>query len=122
MRLVRSAGKENSKSDIPNGSSRLSCPIRFSIPVKHVTDPYTVAMDSGTTESFGREWDTPDEPDIDLADIPDIDPTKPHTARIYDYGLGGKNHFAADREPAKKVFAAKPPARIAGRDSPSRNK
>lgn len=79
-------------------------------------------MDSGTTESFGREWDTPDEPDIDLADIPGIDPTKSHTARIYDYRLGGKNHFAADRELAEKVFAAKPSARTAGRDSPSRKK
>lgn len=50
-------------------------------------------MDSGTTESFGREWDTPDEPDIDMADIPDIDSTKPHTARIYDYGLAGLPHL-----------------------------
>ena len=29
--------------------------------------------------------------------VPEIDPSKPHSARIYDYGLGGKNHFAADR-------------------------
>lgn len=59
-------------------------------------------MDSGTTESFGREWDTPEEPDVDIADIPDIDPAKPHTARIYDYGLGGKNHAAADRKLAER--------------------
>jgi len=24
--------------------------------------------------------------------VPEIDPSKPHPARIYDYGLGGKNH------------------------------
>jgi hypothetical protein len=29
---------------------------------------------------------------------PDIDTTKPSTARIYDYALGGKDNFAVDRE------------------------
>ena len=29
---------------------------------------------------------------------PDIDMTKAHTARMYDYLLGGKDHFKADRE------------------------
>jgi len=24
---------------------------------------------------------------------PEIDTSRPHPARIYDYGLGGKNHF-----------------------------
>jgi hypothetical protein len=28
---------------------------------------------------------------------PVIDPNRPHPARIYDYGIGGKNHFAVDR-------------------------
>lgn len=28
---------------------------------------------------------------------PGVDVTRPHPARMYDYGLGGKNHFAADR-------------------------
>jgi S-adenosyl methyltransferase len=69
-------------------------------------------MDSGNTEDFAQESNMPEAPDI-----PDIDSTKPHTARIYDYGLGGKNHFAADRELAEKVFAAKPSARIAGREN-----
>jgi S-adenosyl methyltransferase len=31
---------------------------------------------------------------------PDVDTTKPHSARVYDYYLGGKDHFAADRETA----------------------
>jgi SAM-dependent methyltransferase len=32
----------------------------------------------------------------------------PNPARIYDYYLGGKDHFAADREAAEKVMAAYP--------------
>jgi hypothetical protein len=34
----------------------------------------------------------------DPAQVPAIDPSRPHPARMYDYGLGGKNHFAADRQ------------------------
>ena len=30
--------------------------------------------------------------------VPEIDTTKPSSARIYDYALGGKDNFAADRE------------------------
>ena len=29
---------------------------------------------------------------------PEVDTSRPHPARMYDYFLGGKNHFAADRE------------------------
>ena len=32
----------------------------------------------------------------------------PHIARVYDYWLGGKDHFAADREAAEQVIAAYP--------------
>jgi hypothetical protein len=40
-----------------------------------------------------------------MSDIPpEIDTSKPHTARMYDYYLGGKNHFAADRETAEKAL------------------
>lgn len=49
--------------------------------------------------------------------IPDIDPTKPHSARIYDYGLGGKNHFTADRAVAEEVFARMPVARTTAREN-----
>jgi hypothetical protein len=35
---------------------------------------------------------------------PGIDVTKPHPARIYDYFLGGKDNFAADRETAARVL------------------
>src|SRR5689334_16834113 len=32
----------------------------------------------------------------------------PHPARIYDYWLGGKDNFAADREAAEAVIAVRP--------------
>jgi hypothetical protein len=35
---------------------------------------------------------------------PEIDVTKPHPARMYDYFLGGKDNFAADRATAKQVL------------------
>jgi S-adenosyl methyltransferase len=34
----------------------------------------------------------------------EIDVTKPHPARMYDYFLGGKDNFAADRAPAAQVL------------------
>jgi S-adenosyl methyltransferase len=46
---------------------------------------------------------------------PEIDTSKPHSARMYDYYLGGKNHFAADRETAEKVLANMPTTRAGAR-------
>jgi S-adenosyl methyltransferase len=53
------------------------------------------------------------------ADVPgpDIDTSRPHPARMYDYYIGGKNHFAADREAADRVLAAWPAARIGLREN-----
>ena len=34
---------------------------------------------------------------------------RPHPARMYDYYLGGKNHFAADRAVADAALASWPP-------------
>src|ERR1700753_2505442 len=48
---------------------------------------------------------------------PEMDTSRPHPARIYDYGLGGKNNFAADREQAEKAWAAMPCGRTAGREN-----
>ena len=39
---------------------------------------------------------------------PEIDTSRPHSARMYDYFIGGKNHFAADRETAREVLAEQP--------------
>jgi hypothetical protein len=51
----------------------------------------------------------------DLA--PDVDVSKAHPARMYDYYLGGKNHFAADRAVTDKVLASWPAARIGLREN-----
>jgi hypothetical protein len=41
-----------------------------------------------------------------------FDPNVPSTARVYDYLLGGKDNFAADRAAAEGLLAAYPPAQI----------
>ena len=46
----------------------------------------------------------------------EIDTSRPHSARIYDYFLGGKNHFAADREVAEKSLASIPSGRTGARE------
>jgi hypothetical protein len=48
---------------------------------------------------------------------PEIDITRPHSARIYDYMLGGKDNFAVDREVADQVLAAWPAMRISAREN-----
>jgi hypothetical protein len=37
-----------------------------------------------------------------------VDTTVAHPSRVYDYWLGGKDNFAADREAAEQVIAARP--------------
>jgi hypothetical protein len=51
------------------------------------------------------------------APVPEIDTSRPHSARMYDYFIGGKNHFAADRETAAKVLQNSPSVRIAAREN-----
>jgi len=41
----------------------------------------------------------------------------PHPARIYDYWLGGKDNFPADREAAEEVVALFPPIRTLAREN-----
>ena len=48
---------------------------------------------------------------------PDIDTSVPHAARIYDYILGGKDNFAADRQAAAKALAANPTLATAMREN-----
>ena len=48
---------------------------------------------------------------------PEIDISRPHPARMYDYFIGGKNHFAADREAAAKALAAWPEGRTGPREN-----
>lgn len=48
---------------------------------------------------------------------PEIDMTKPHSARMYDYYLGGKDNFAVDRETAEQTMLAMPTLRTAAREN-----
>jgi hypothetical protein len=48
---------------------------------------------------------------------PEIDTSRPHSARVYDYLIGGTSNFAADRETAAKVLLKSPNARIAPREN-----
>jgi SAM-dependent methyltransferase len=48
----------------------------------------------------------------DAGEPPDIDVTVPHQARVYDYLLGGKDNFAADREIGDKIMQVYPDAAI----------
>ena len=48
---------------------------------------------------------------------PDLDTSRPHPARVYDYLLGGKGNFAADRALAEKMLAQTPGLRIAAREN-----
>ena len=53
------------------------------------------------------------------ADVPgpEIDTSRPHPARMYDYYIGGKNHFAADRETAERALASWPAGRTGLREN-----
>jgi hypothetical protein len=48
---------------------------------------------------------------------PGVDMTKPNMARVYDYLLGGKDNFAADREVAEMLFRVMPDARAGPRSN-----
>ncbi len=41
-----------------------------------------------------------------------FDPTRPNEARVYDYLLGGKNNFAADREVGDQIIARLPEVQV----------
>lgn len=49
--------------------------------------------------------------------VPDFDPATPSIARLYDYLLGGKDNFAADREAADKLLAVAPDSGEAMREN-----
>jgi hypothetical protein len=57
------------------------------------------------------------EPDRADGVAPEIDTSKPHPARMYDYLLGGKDNFAADRETAQRALQAWPTIRTAAREN-----
>ena len=54
---------------------------------------------------------------VDDLSVPEIDTSRPHPSRMYDYYIGGKNHFAADRAVADTALASWPAARIGLREN-----
>src|SRR5262245_32794437 len=75
--------------------------------------------DGGSRARTGRMWmevavtgSQRDVPEVDLR-LARVDTSVPHPARRYDYWLGGKDNFAADRESADAIAAAAPNVRIA---------
>jgi S-adenosyl methyltransferase len=52
-----------------------------------------------------------------MADLPGIDTSVAHPARVYDYWLGGKDNFAADREAGELALQAYPELRQAVRSN-----
>ncbi len=53
------------------------------------------------------DWFKAADPD-DTVPVPEIDTSVAHPARIYDYWLGGKDNYAADREAGDLVLASRP--------------
>jgi hypothetical protein len=49
--------------------------------------------------------------------LPEIDTSRPHEARMYDYCLGGKNNFAADRAMADALLRIWPSMRTGAREN-----
>jgi hypothetical protein len=49
--------------------------------------------------------------------VPDFDPNSPSIARVYDYLLGGKDNFAADREVGDRLIAVFPAVVEAAREN-----
>ena len=51
-------------------------------------------------------------PEVPAGQVADLDTSVAHPARVYDYWLGGKDNFAADREAAERVLAVTPGLRF----------
>src|ERR1700685_2515479 len=49
--------------------------------------------------------------------LADIDITKPNIARVYDYFVGGKDNFSADREFARRAMEMAPKAPLAAENN-----
>lgn len=49
--------------------------------------------------------------------VGEIDTSRPHSARMYDYFLGGKDHFAVDEEAAERVVQIWPTVFVCAREN-----
>ncbi|MFJ9523356.1 SAM-dependent methyltransferase [Kitasatospora sp. NPDC101801] len=61
-------------------------------------------------QDVSLDWMSGDQ--AELRPPTDLRPEVPHPARMYDYYLGGKDNFPADREAAEKVLSLSPLVRI----------
>jgi hypothetical protein len=57
---------------------------------------------------MAENWPHAGDPDAEENPQVTLDTSVAHPARVYDYWLGGKDNFAADREAAEQVIAANP--------------
>jgi hypothetical protein len=64
----------------------------------------------------GTSWMKPG-PEEDRPEPVDLQMHRPHPARVYDYLLGGKDNFAADRAAAQEALQANPDGRISPREN-----
>jgi hypothetical protein len=53
------------------------------------------------SEQVRKPWEMPSASSRPVSDAPEIDTTVAHSARMYDYYLGGKDHYPADRATAE---------------------
>ncbi|MBW8487176.1 SAM-dependent methyltransferase [Actinomadura parmotrematis] len=68
-------------------------------------------------EQGKKAWELPDVGSLPEAANPRIDTSVPHSARVYDYWLGGKDNFPADRAMADQVERSVPTVRVAVREN-----
>jgi hypothetical protein len=54
---------------------------------------------------------------LEAGRVPDIDTTRAHPARMYDFLLGGKDNFTADREGIAALLQSVPNARTGAREN-----
>ena len=52
-----------------------------------------------------------------MAAVEGFDTSRPNIARVYDYWLGGKDHYPADRELAEKIREINPGVPVMARDN-----
>jgi S-adenosyl methyltransferase len=64
----------------------------------------------------GMDWAGPGPGEVRHRPV-DLQIDRPHAARVYDYLLGGKDNFAADREAAEAGLQANPSSRIPPREN-----
>jgi hypothetical protein len=65
-------------------------------------------------ESNGEWWRSAGEEPVPMIDL---ETDQPHSARMYDYYLGGKDNYLADREAAEQAIVAFPSLRDAARQN-----